>query len=111
MRERTKKRLALIIPLRRDGRSFNEIGSIFGCSAQRARQLYHRAVRERDHNARQWWYGLSFRAKKCLMNSGVDSREGARTAISETRLVPNKHPRNYGFKTHIEVLKWLGLVP
>lgn len=64
---------------------------------------------------------LSVRAANCLSNSGIETKEQAKQAIIEGRLKPDKKVwnwnapiqnrgiRNYGWKTHKEVCKWVGL--
>ena len=64
---------------------------------------------------------LSCRAANCLNNAGIETKEQARQAIIEGRLKPDKKAwnwnapnqnrgiRNYGWKTHKEVCKWVGL--
>jgi len=39
----------------------------------------------------------------------VTSREEAMVALKKGLLVPSKSIRNYGWKSHLEVCKWLGL--
>ena len=58
---------------------------------------------------------LSIRARNCLNSIGIKTKEQAVEAINDGRLHPDNNPikqiavRNYGWKTHKEVCKWLGL--
>lgn len=52
--------------------------------------------------------GLSVRAYNCLTGFGFHNRAEVLEAVCKDVLVPwNKRCRNYGCKTHIEVLRWL----
>jgi hypothetical protein len=55
--------------------------------------------------------GLSTRAQNVLYNNDFSSREGVLAAYKSEKLHPTKglRPRNYGWKCHKEVAKWLGL--
>jgi len=55
-----------------------------------------------------WTYGLSVRAANSLNNFGITSREEAIEAIKSGRMSPGKM-RNYGWKSHSELLRFLGL--
>ena len=76
--------------------------------AQTARQLYV-SVEYRLNREPHWTDGLSVRAANCLWNINIRSREQALEAYQSGRLKPLKYPRNYGWKSHKEVAKWLGL--
>jgi hypothetical protein len=61
-----------------------------------------------------WSNGLSVRAANCLHNIGATNKKKAMKAMIEGRLMPPRKghggvPRNYGWKTHLEVREWLGL--
>lgn len=103
------ERRFLAYQLRKQGLKFKDIGKRMNVGAQRARQLYasaeYRLTRE-PH----WMDGLSVRAANCLWNMSIESREEALEAYNSGRLRPGKRgPRNYGWKSHKEVAKWLGL--
>lgn len=55
-----------------------------------------------------WWEELSVRVVNCLYNAGLESREAVLEAYKSGRLRP-KSPRNYGWKSHQEVARWLGM--
>jgi len=53
---------------------------------------------------------LSVRAWNCLNSFNINSREEALAAYQSGRLTVGKRgPRNYGWKSHKEVARWLGL--
>ena len=58
-----------------------------------------------------WMDGLSTRCKLCIHNMDLKSRDDVLQAYKSGRLKPEgkKHPRNYGWKSHREIAKWLGL--
>lgn len=55
-------------------------------------------------------YGLSVRTQNCLLNSKYHdaTKEQLREAYFDGKIRP-KLIRNYGQKTHLEVLQWLGI--
>ena len=57
-----------------------------------------------------WSEGLSVRAVNCLNNAGINSRKQTLEAYTSGRLHPDKcTPRGYGWLTHKQVAKFLGL--
>lgn len=123
------ERLAKTVSLREsDGKTFAEIGAIIGVSASRASCIYAKAkwieekhrLGEKDDPL----FGLSTRATNCCRDLGLENRKQVEAAIKDGRLKPDKTPwngnpfkahkedrgpRKYGWKTHVEVHKWLGL--
>lgn len=53
--------------------------------------------------------GLSSRVKNVCSQKGIYTREQLMQEIITGRLHPSTKQRNYGIKSHIEVIKWLGL--
>lgn len=105
----TPTRSDLAYQLRKQGLSFREIGERMGISSVRARQLYLAAKCKLTREP-HWTDGLSVQSANCLNNCNINSREEAMEAYQSGKLrVGNGRPRNYGWKTHKEVAKWLGL--
>lgn len=94
--------------LRKQGKTFVQVGEAMGIGKQRARDLYMIA-RVRSDRDPHWMDGLSVRAGNCLNNFGLKSREEAKEAFSSGKLKPGEL-RCYGWKTHVEVAKWLGVI-
>jgi hypothetical protein len=106
----------LIIKLREsEKQTFKSIGEAIGTSGQRAQDLYRRAKRRQEwhRNGEEGdpYYGLSVRAKNCCKNAGLMNRSKIEAAIKDGRLHPmnKKGCQNYGWKSHVEIHKWLGL--
>lgn len=109
---RPKERYWVVYNARRNGATFKKAGSIIGVGVERARQMVfkvERYLKDERSEPKVWWFGLSERAKNCLLNADMKSREDVRNAIANRKIRPLKFPRNYGKKTHLEVLKWLGV--
>lgn len=103
------ERRFLAYTLRKQGLKFKDIGKRMNVGAQRARQLYTSAEYRLNREPR-WMDGLSVRAANCLWNININSREEALEAYQSGRLhVGKRGPRHYGWKSHKEVAKWLGL--
>lgn len=103
------ERRFLAYTLRKEGLKFKEVGKRMNVGAQRARQLYESAERRLNREP-HWMDGLDVRLANCLWNMNIESREQALEAYNSGRLRPGKRgPRNYGWKSHKEVAKWLGL--
>lgn len=103
------ERRFLAYTLRKEGLKFKEVGKRMNVGAQRARQLYESAERRLNREP-HWTDGLGVRPANCLWNMNIESREQALEAYNSGRLRPGKRgPRNYGWKSHKEVAKWLGL--
>jgi len=109
------QRLSSVIALReKGGMTFKLIGVTIGCGAARAASLYHEAKRRQkfhEERANNPYYGLSVRAANCVNNANLMTRAQIAAAIKDGTLHPrNVHRcRNYGWKTHVEIHKWLGL--
>lgn len=56
--------------------------------------------------------GLSHRAWRCLLRSGIPTtKQAARHALRTGVFVPRKRPSNYGPQTHAELCRWTGIDP
>ena len=103
------ERRTLAYNLRNQGMKFKEVGKRMGVGAQRAAQLYASAKWRLNREA-HWMDGLGVRAANCLNNCNINSREEALEAYQSGKLrVGKRGPLNYGWKSHKEVAKWLGL--
>ncbi len=92
-----------------DGAGFTAIAKQMGISCSRVRQIYFISKRKLSR-ADHWTDGLSTRSVNCFRKWAIESRDDALKAFRSGRLRPdNKGPRNYGWLTHKEVAKWLGL--
>lgn len=95
--------------------SFGEIGNEIGCSSQRARELYQKAKFFREYHeqgeAGDPLYGLSVRTRNVCLNAGLTNRDKIEDAIKDGRMHPDAEIkfRHYGWKSHAEIYKWLGL--
>lgn len=95
--------------LRKQGLKFKDVGQRLNVCAQQARQLYESAEHRLNRDP-HWTDGLSTRPKNILINMGFESRKQVLEAYNLGRMRPCKRgPRNYGWKSHKEVAKWLGL--
>lgn len=120
---RCDPRRLLVYELKNRGVKFREIGERLGITANKANHRYHEEVWRRSMpRGRNWWDGLSVRATNCLANANLCSRKAVLKAFKSGRLRPNVYrynaygirimagsTRNYGWNTHKEVAKWLGL--
>ena len=103
------ERRALALKLRNEGMTYKEIGKRMDVGAQRARELHRIALWKMEHQ-NEWWAGLSVRAANCLNNRNLVTRDQIMEAVKNGTLHPkNRNTRNYGWKSHAEVCKWLGL--
>lgn len=103
------ERQRLAYTLRKQGLKFKEIGKRMGVSAVRANELY-RSAEWRLNREPHWMDGLGVRVANCLNNCNINSREEALEAYQSGKLhVGKRGPRNYGWKSHKEVARWLGL--
>jgi len=109
-------RLSLILELRESkNQTFKAIGEAIGTGGQRAAQLYRKAKWLQEWNKHgekgDPYFGLSVRAANCCSNANLINREQIAAAIKDGRLHPKNTTgcRNYGWKSHIEIHKWLGL--
>ena len=104
----SQERLTLVYNLRNQGLKFKEIGKRVGVGTQRAAILYSTSKRWMNRKPR-CTDGLSVRTLSCLYNCNINSRQKILKAYQSGLLKPTKYPRNYGWKRHKEVAKWLGL--
>ena len=91
--------------LRREGLKFDEIGKRMGICKQRANLLYVYA-KATMNSAPKWHDGLSTRLRKCIKNSGINSRDELQRMFLNGELEKCRH---YGWQMHKEVARWLGL--
>jgi hypothetical protein len=94
--------------LRQEGIPFKEIALRIGSTEGNAQQI-DRMARWRLARAKEWDAGLTVRAANVLNNCGIRSKAQALSAIKEGRLKPRRGPRNYGWKSHAIVCKWIGI--
>jgi hypothetical protein len=108
-----KSRLMFAYNLRKQRLTFKQIGERMGVSSGRAREIFRMAEWMVNHGE-HWTDGLSTRSANCLCNNDINSREAALEAYQSGKLNPdtkfgNPGTRSYGWKSHKEVAKWLGL--
>ena len=101
-----KRFLAYI--LRGKNLSFREIGEIMKIDKQRANWYYRDAIYQMNKEPTPM-DGLSIRVQNALNNCWINTPEKAMEAFKSGKLRPCKYPRNYGWKSHAELAKWLGL--
>jgi hypothetical protein len=104
------ERLSLVRKLREtEKKTFREIGEAIGTSRERAAHIYHRdkELHERYEQGDPF-LGLSIRVKNVCRNAGLKNREEIAAAIKNGQLHPKKS-LHYGWKSHSEILIWLGL--
>jgi len=99
-----------VYTLRNHKLTFSAIGKRLGCSVTRVRQMHRRFLR-RISDEKHWTNGLSAHAANCLCIFNFSSRaEVLASLISADGLHPARDRyRNYGWKTHREVVSWLDL--
>lgn len=110
------ERLLLIVKLREsEKQTFKAIGEAIGTGGQRAAQLYHMAKRLQEWHKQgekgDPYFGLSVRSANCCNNANLMNRAQIEAAIKDGRLHPKNTVgcRNYGWKSHVEIHRWLGL--
>src|ERR1041385_6575087 len=110
------ERLTRIITLREsEKQTFKAIGQAIGTSAGRTAELYHKAKRLQERHKQgekgDPYFGLSVRAANVCNHANLLNRSQIEAAIKDGRLHPRNTVgcRNYGWKTHREIHKWLGL--
>lgn len=106
------ERLRKVIHLRKkEKRTFRYIGNALGISYTRAQQLYDKAlakIKEHEGNRDSILAGFSVRIKNCLKRQNLRDEESIIAAIKSGKLHPN-FTRNYGWVSHRQVCKKLGL--
>ena len=118
----TEERLMLVVRLRKEGRTYREIGVRIGVSACRSRQLYNKSLHILNAEVAPDLYcwdnltspervGLTTRALNCLRGAGILTKEEAAQRILSGKLGPGRGAYFYGQKTHAEVCKWAGVTP
>jgi hypothetical protein len=113
MTEGKKQKVAQVEQLRAEGKTLSEIAAIMGVSKSRIRDHIKAGEWQREYEKSNDWLvrsGFSVRLCNSLCNAGINSREQLLRAVKAGRLNPRPGgTRNYGYKSHTEVLKWLGL--
>jgi hypothetical protein len=102
--------------LRKQGLTYREIGKRMGVCEGRANYLYKDAIQCLNRGP-HWTDGFSVRLANLLNNCNINSREEALEAYQSGRLRVTKadqkdwssKTRGYGWKSHKELAKWLGL--
>lgn len=114
--QKLNDRMLAIVRLREfDKLTFKEIGKSIGICGGRASDLYKTAKRRQEWHAKgesgDPYYGLSTRAINICRGANLLNREQILEAVKDGRLTTKGRPRyrNYGWKTHVEIHKWLGL--
>ena len=97
-----------VVKLREQGITFREIGLRIGCTTGNANAL-HMHARRQLNRAREWTAGLSVRAANVLNNRNINSHEEALAFFKSHGWKEVRRWRNYGWKTHKIVFKWLRL--
>lgn len=109
-----QQRRDLAFALRRQGKTFREIGKALGVCDVRAREIYARQ-REILIVPGHWTDELSVRIQNVLLNAGLNTMDEVENAIRTKRLNPNRNvpaefrTRNYGKKSHEELVEFLGM--
>ncbi len=100
-----KERLLNIHKLRKEGKTFSQIGKIFGFSKSNASYLYLKAERlVKEKNENPFKFSLSVRTKNCLINYFNDnSIYYDPQRIAETGYAKLSRTKNMGHKSLIEL--------
>jgi hypothetical protein len=96
--------------MRKAGKKYKEIGQALDVCVPRAAQIYHQSE-YLIRNKNEWYSGLSSKME-FLFRVVLDlhGRDEVMEAYQSGRLKVGKDGiRNYGWKSHCEVAKWLGL--
>lgn len=110
MSEIAANRRVEAVRLRETGKTFAEIGAAIKCGASRAREIYISGKwRQENPETVSPLDGLSTRAANCLSSVGVETREQVKEVVEKGILKPLKFPKNYGWETHREIHRWLGI--
>ena len=101
-----------IYQLRKQGKTLREIAARYKIGPERVRQIEIRKLRDLRNSKDPdcWWYGLSERTSNCLRNADINSKEEALEGLKNGKINFRMNgTKNYGWKCHIELHKWLGL--
>lgn len=90
----------LVYKLRNEGKTYRQIGKIIGVSVERVRQIHL------INNLLKWHDGLPTRTANCLLNAGINSFDDLISAY-KSDLISTKKIKNYGTKSHRELIKWM----
>jgi hypothetical protein len=107
-------RQTLALELRKAGGTFSQIASALGVSLSRAAEIYRAAERKAaiyDGRASDPLYGLSQRARYCLLDAGFDTREKITAAISSGAISEKCDIERFSTKLYIEVCAHVGIEP
>jgi len=103
------ERRFLAYQLRKQGMKFKDIARRLNVGAARAQHLFLSA-QYRLNRKPHWSDGLSVRVSNCLNCCDINNREELLEAYKCGKLhAQSLWPPNYGWKSHKEVAKWLGL--
>ena len=106
------------VELRRSGMTYKQVGEALGVGPCRARQIVVtsewklKLVDEGKDKKRIAVLELGVRACNVLCNTRIAAdRASVREAIEDGRLnpKPSKGPRNYGWKTHVQLCEYAGI--
>lgn len=106
------------VELRRSGMTYKQVGEALGVGPCRAKQIVVnsewklRLIEEGKDKKRIALLELGVRACNVLRNARIAAdRASVREAIEDGRLnpKPDKGPRNYGWKTHVELCEYAGI--
>lgn len=112
---RVEGRRHIAVRLRSEGRTFKEIGRVFGVSAERARTIYLHGLVKVEALARgdRTIECLSTRTRNCLRNIGLPAtatREQVVERLGDLRMGANVGAgsiKNFGQMSLAEVERWL----
>ena len=112
MNERFHKALKL----RREGKTFKEIGKKLGVSYARANEIYHKAIKleKKGELPPAWTYGLKTKVANSLIAAGFNSKDEVIKALESgtIRLIPGSSRSTViGIGKHslIEISLWAGI--
>ena len=110
------------VELRRSGMTYKQVGEALGVGPCRARQIVINGERQAEAIEEEWmkredgdmiaFMELGCRGCNVLNNAGIaTNRASVREAIEDGRLnpKPSKGPRNYGWKTHVQLCEYAGI--
>lgn len=102
------ERWKMVARMREEGKhTFIEIGAVFDCTREYARQLYRDYRKwKREETRRSWSQGLRWKTRKVLKAAGYRSAVQVLRGIQTGKLALRKVP-NYGPGCRQDVMGWL----
>lgn len=94
------ERKEFVDKLRNEGETYKQIAQKIGVTIERVRQIHL------INKPKQWHDGLSTRTAYCLLNAGINSFDDLISAY-KSGLISTKKIKNYGTKSHRELIKWM----